>query len=648
MSESVEYKVSTVFEATDKASSKIKDIDESAKSATKATITFGEALKGLAVAGLGMKVFEIGKSALFGMNNELSKSTAAIAALTRMHSDASMDTIWSRAEKSMARFNEMSWKSAVPVDKIFMTMKELQVPLLQAGMRFSEIEELAHSAADIAGPLGKTEEAVAESIQKAIITGRVKKDMFMRSLLMQGEIGIDSEAFEKMGHVDRSEVIRRALNTRAISDFKDREGNTFDAAGGDIQSHISKLATSATKPLFNEFTNQLIEIRSWIESNRSTLESMAKSVGSGLVEGFSAAKGMIAQMWPVLKEMGSVVGSLISFAANHKDALIALAQSLLVLKVGEKIGNLARGGFSSITGMGNPFGALGGGIGDIRKSLGDMRTGATGVGSGLMTLIPAIGTVASQFTLLAGAGYTLYRMFSAETEETKRQRDVAQGQAVEAGKFKALVDERNALKNKFSALGFDDTKEITDPVLSADRDRLKQLEADYAATASSLVKEAMKTGLVTERTDQFGRRQLAMWNAGAQATPDNASEVNKAHASTREALKLYFEEQYIRMQGWKNPLHPDYVGGSGSVGTGAYKGAASDALLYAFSEAVLQLKKSDDDDIQVKPVKQTVNITIQKMMAKDPHRWLAEVDDMVSKHQRSPTRAKDSWRSSSR
>jgi hypothetical protein len=45
-----------------------------------------------------------------------------------------------------------------------------------------------------------------------------------------------------------------------------------------------------------------------------------------------------------------------------------------------------------------------------------------------------------------------------------------------------------------------------------------------------------------------------------------------------------------------------------------------------------------------KPPEQTVNITVQRVMAKDPNRWLADMEDMVAKRTRARTRSKRAWK----
>lgn len=53
-----------------------------------------------------------------------------------------------------------------------------------------------------------------------------------------------------------------------------------------------------------------------------------------------------------------------------------------------------------------------------------------------------------------------------------------------------------------------------------------------------------------------------------------------------------------------------------------------------------RVENVDDKIGTATPPKQTVNINIQQVTAKDPNRWLAEMDDMVQKRTRAPTRAK--------
>lgn len=91
------------------------------------------------------------------------------------------------------------------------------------------------------------------------------------------------------------------------------------------------------------------------------------------------------------------------------------------------------------------------------------------------------------------------------------------------------------------------------------------------------------------------------------------------------------------MPGWMSP------GGTWWGGMNAGQGAG---LLGVYTEQALGRKAEAEPQAIVPEIKQTVNITIQRVMAKDPNRWLADMDDMVKERTRAGTRAKNSWRPS--
>ena len=79
---------------------------------------------------------------------------------------------------------------------------------------------------------------------------------------------------------------------------------------------------------------------------------------------------------------------------------------------------------------------------------------------------------------------------------------------------------------------------------------------------------------------------------------------------------------------------------SGGIGRGF-------AAYYIDQMHAAQQKKDPDADFVSQKIHQTVNITIQRLMAKDPNRWLVELEDVAAKQTRAPTRAKGAWKTSS-
>lgn len=70
------------------------------------------------------------------------------------------------------------------------------------------------------------------------------------------------------------------------------------------------------------------------------------------------------------------------------------------------------------------------------------------------------------------------------------------------------------------------------------------------------------------------------------------------------------------------------------------------------NKAMLDIIRAATDDPldnpfknQAKPFEQNVTINVAQMTSKDPNRWLAEIDDMVSRRTRAKTRAKRAWKS---
>src|SRR5690606_35839408 len=123
----------------------------------------------------------------------------------------------------------------------------------------------------------------------------------------------------------------------------------------------------------------------WIDKNGGRLEEMGKSFSNALIFGFKTVKQVVSEIWPILQSVGSVIKDLIVFAANHKDTLIGLAKALIVLKIGEKLGGMARGAASGVGGffggMGDSWGSMKSGFEGLKNGTGSLTTAFSNLGS---------------------------------------------------------------------------------------------------------------------------------------------------------------------------------------------------------------------------------------------------------------------------
>lgn len=618
------YEVSTVFVADSNKATK--GIDEIAKSAEKAAQHTGELaniLKGLAVSFGVYKAFEYGKHAIFGANSELEQHKVKLAGMLSLYSGVNIDRSFDRATLSMKRFNDMSWQAGVGVADLVKTAGMLQGPLLQAGMTVSRIEQMSLASVKVAGAFGKDSSEVAGGVMSAIMRGKAQRDPFIRSLLAQSTLGISPEKFEKMKQSERASVMEKALSTTNMNAFVEKQSNTtFDGAMGNIKAHLAKLAEHAGQPLFEAATKELIRWQTWIEKNRGSLESAGHKVGEYLMSAFNAVKEVGVQLFPLLKDMAGVLKDVMSFAANNKDVLIGLAKALLVMKVGEKIGGLMKASVGGISGLG---GAM---SGDFAK----MKEGFVGLKDGTGSLTDAFGNMGKVLGgatgLIGGlaqaavAAWSLGKLIFGQNEHDKEVHRNSEERQKVADDYRAHKTELKELQSKFTKLQFDPEKEeIKDPRFKAEYARMKELEAGKAEDQNKVIDQMIKQGTFKSEIHD-GKETLTYMAAGNLDYSKNFKE----DIATRTAL----QEQADAV--WKE------LGGV-LVNRGT-------AIRGELVRELTGVKPTEDVDkgFTAKPPEQHITINIQQVMAKDPNRWLADMDDMVNKRNRARTRSTRQFR----
>lgn len=652
MAEGVEYRVSTVYDARDNASRSLREIGSSARDATKHTIGLVDSLKTVAAAVGAYAGFGKMKSLLVDYNNELEQSKTIIAGMLTLYTGQDIDKTWDRAAISVERFQQMAAKSSLTTKDLVETAQGLTRPLIQVGVKMDEIEKITFGVANAAKAFGMAGSVVSMDIEQAIRGGVGERDRFMKSMLAQKGIELSAKEFNSKGQDERIKLLQKALTSPAISAMAEKQSGTMTGQLSTLEDNVQIAFGKIGLPLVRAITTEVKGWNEWIEANGGRLEQMGKSFSSALIFGFKTVKQVVSDIWPVMQSFGGVLKDLIVFAANHKDTLIGLAKSLIVLKVGEKIGGMARG---MAGGVGGLFGGIGGSWGSMKDGFEGLKNGTGGLKDAfgnLGSVLTGAGGLIGAFAKLATLGYTLGGFLLRDNEEEKQQNARAKAQVLAVDEFTRQRDEIKRIQKSFSNLGFDPTDkntQLNNQSLKDDVERLRELEANVYKTQAKLFEEGKAIGAVRETTDKSGVRQMELLNVGingSNASSSNFRSVFKSHSELMAALTEVFKEKALKaraeygatMPGWMSP------GGTWWGGINAGQGAA---LLGVFSERVLGTKAAYEDG-QAKPANQTINITIQRVMAKDPNKWLADMDDMVKQRQRSQTRAKDAWRSSPR
>jgi prefoldin subunit 5 len=603
MSEQV-FTVKTVYEVADKTS---KPLDEIAKTAHK---THGvieklkhqvehlkesfEGMKKVAetvgVAFLAEKAVEYAKEAFIEYNSELEEHTLILAGLTSAYTGMSIEKSWDRATESLKKYTDQSWESDVPAQELMKVAGQIQGPMLEAGKTIRQVENMTKDLIEVGEVYGVGSGEIGEHIVRAITMGARKRDAFMRGLLSQKSIGVSIEDFNKKTQAERADILEKAINSKEMKGVMEKKDETFSNAWGTIKSQMTNLFADVSQPLFHAITEELKEWGHWINNNRQKLEEIAKTVGEGLVTGMRALKDVF------------------KFIYDHSGVLLEIAKVYAAVKIGSIAGK-ALGGITSFVGEGGIGKTVGkfllGGIGK-----GDLFTSLTYVGA----KIQKDGTmVSSAFGRISAAAGPVIAAFAG---------GYAIGTAIRNWLHK---DDAEHARNKNTSEGF----------LTAlnDGDELNRRQrwniARNAAHEGLLYKNKFSKGY---SVDQERLAEGAGRGDEYRAYKSAGIEYVKSLQENTAEMKLLKYSQEMGLAELSNAI-------------GIARGSAANAMIDA-GAAKIQAQWDKLDGFQAKPPQQNVTINIQQVTAKDPNRWLAEMDDMVARRTRAKTRAKNAWRTS--
>jgi len=313
-----------------------------------------------------------------------------------------------------------------------------------------------------------------------------------------------------------------------------------------------------------------------------------------------------------------------------------------VFKIGQTVGKMGAGAIGDVMGfggglMGN-FKQVGAGISGLKNG-----TGALGTAFGnLGTVISGAGGVLGGLGKLALAAYALGGFLFGKTEKEKQQEATKAARVLKAKEYAEARKTIEQAEEEFKKSGIYDLVnrgyEITEPMTKAQWEKRNELKSSIGMTEAQMIADGVAAGLVRKTYDaKEGRvRYDLMRNL------DYGVYASEGGKELGEQLDRIFKDRARQ-----------FASDVGTAFEGGQYGMPNQVAYSAFFVESLAKKigKEDIDNLggsQNKPPTQNVTINIQQLTAKDPNRWLAEMDDMVNRRVRAPTRAKRQWKNSTR
>lgn len=628
------YRVETIYETNDRSSRALGEIEKSARSAAASTHSLKQMVMGLGAVNLGSMAIGKAKTMLLDYNSSLEQSKTVIAGMLTLYTGADINRTWERATTSVERFQEMAKKSSLTTKDLVDTAQGLTRPLIQAGVSMKDIEDITFGVSNAAKAFGMSGSVVALDVEQALRGSVGVRDRFMNSMLAQKGVDLNADKFNKLDKDKRVAVLKKALTSEAISAMADKQSQTMSGVMSTLEDTIQIALGKVGLPLFKAITAEVKNWNTWIESNGSRIEEIGKSLGNGVMVAFRTIKEIGTAIFPILKELMGVIVGAMRFAAEHKDTIVGLAKAMLVFKIGQTAGRIGMGAANDVKGMfGGLFGA--GGLGGIKEALTGLSSGSSTVGGLFGTLASNLPGVIGGLAKLSIGAYALGGFLFGKSETQKRQESEAKARTLTAESYKTTKAEVFAMTRelgKFAVGGDPTTAQFASPALKAQQEELVQKIADKTKYEAGVMAEGRKAGFITDSAEYLndGYQRVVRLNAGMgnSIEHDGAESLWKANEKLLGQLGEIFSEK-------------------GTFSKGKMTGVFKEAILEAQKESADQFD-ANVNGTQANAGKQTVNITIQRVMAKDPNRWLAEMDDMANRRTRAPTKPKRGWKGSTK
>lgn len=322
------YLVETVYTVSDKASHGLSDIDKHARAAAHSTETLSGVLKGLGAAVLAGSGIHAAKSAFIDFNRTVQDSKISLSAML----EGNYDSTWGQAQKGASNlyseFQRFSQLTPVTTQEMLEFGQGIAVSTAQAGGSVKDIIKITEQGVVAAKALGAGGAYASLEISE-MLQGNVSNRMrFVKQLL--GMAHTNEEEFKKLGAKGRLSLVEKVIDSDAMKNATDAMQSSFSGVISTFEDKLQIGLGRAGKALFEKVTAELARWNEWLDRNGVKIDHIVDQVGSGLVKGFEMAKSAVA--WIV----------------EHADTLLAIGEVWAGTKLAGKLGSGISGSLSAV------------------------------------------------------------------------------------------------------------------------------------------------------------------------------------------------------------------------------------------------------------------------------------------------------------
>lgn len=332
---------------------------------------------------------EAGK-ALIGFNARVETTKVQIAGMLALAKKTDLADQAKTADAMYARLQKRAMTLPGTTQEYVDMAGKLTRVVIDSGGTVKDIEDMTVGATVAAKGLGEQWEVAARDIEQALMGRYNTTDPFSSKVL--GSIGYKGEEgrekWRLLSEEKRLLEMKRGLGQKQFEQMGEASGATFSGVLSTLQDNFEQIVGKVGLPLFKAITEEVKSWNSWLDANKERVDEIAKTLGEGLVKGFTIVKDALG------------------FLVRNADTLIALGKVWAITKIGGMLG----GGISSLAGGAAGLGGKMGwfrGARDSFDAAGNYSFSPAGAGrspvggfGGAMSNLPLLGQA-------AGAGFAL-------------------------------------------------------------------------------------------------------------------------------------------------------------------------------------------------------------------------------------------------
>lgn len=610
MSDKTTYVVETEYKVKDDASTGLHKIGEEADHASEHVEGLRDVLKEVGETFLLFEGAEKAKEAFIGFNAEVQTAKTQLQAVLGVNFKQSWETAGNAAEDFYDRFEGFAEEFPVSATEMAGNVRELSVAVAEAGGNMEDLLTITERGAIAQRVFGLETRQLMMALE-GHVSARTPGGMALLNA-----VGMSPEQWRKLTKESRLALTKQALESDVITKGGQEFAQSFAGQAAILKDRLEVAAGKVGLPLFQALNRELKGWNEWLTRNSERVSEISAKIASGLVTGFGYLKDVA------------------SFLYDHSGVLIKIAEAWALVKIGGFASQLVGGVFGKLDKLGGllSVGGLAGRIGAAEGIGGKLAAGTGALGIAAAIAVPAGQILGEQ---LGDAVYPGVRRLK-EMEESVAKMDERFREAAEAASHLKDALGTSAAARLSANLGESRERERairealtvdTSTMLGRTAGKIQREQilknAGFDPTEIEALGVGGNYGLASALgTTRFaGNARQDRLNLATRATDVGLKEAlshmsadQRAHLNVAKATNLIMEKQLSLLASGKMPLNEEGI-----------------------KKFLLENKELQSEQAKIN---QTVNVTIQQVSAKDPDRWIADMDAYAANKVRARTKAR--------